>query len=187
MGFREMTGLRSRVSVRKVCWLLALAAASMLLAACGHGAYAVEIFPEQHYQQSYKRQEPPRLTPPDGAVPVNGRPVDLSAGDSAALTSPVKRDRKTLAAGDDLFRVNCSMCHGAGGRGDGLVGGKLKEHGYATPPDLLNASTQGKSDGTLFWTISNGVVVMPPFKLLLTEEERWEVVNYLRYMREQQR
>lgn len=181
-----MTGLRRRVTVRTVWWLLAVAA-SMLLAACGRGAYAVEIFPEQHYQQSYKRQEPPRLTPPDGAVPVTGRPLELIATDSAAVTSPIQRNQKTLAAGADLFRVNCSMCHGPGARGDGLVGGKLKENGYSSPPDLLSQSTQAKTDGTLFWTISNGIVVMPPFKLLLTEEERWEVVNYLRYMREQQR
>ena len=181
-----MTGLRSWMKGKSAWWLMTVMA-SMLLVSCSSGAYAVEIFPEQHYQQSYKRQEPPRLTPPDGSVPVTGRPVELSAADSAGLTSPVQRSQKTLAEGADLFRINCSMCHGTGGRGDGTVGAKLKENGYASAPDLLSASTQAKSDGTLFWTISNGVVVMPPFKLLLTEEQRWEVINYLRYMREQQR
>ena len=77
------------------------------------------------------------------------------------------------------------MCHGPKGQGDGTVGGKLVEYGYARPPNLTAQATQSKSDGALFWTISNGVVVMPKFSLLLSEQDRWSVVQYLRFLTQQ--
>ena len=50
--------------------LLALAGlvAALALAGCTSGTYPVDIFYEQHYQQSYKSHEPPRLEGVAGAV-----------------------------------------------------------------------------------------------------------------------
>ena len=183
-------------------YVLALAGvAVLLLSACEPGAYQVEIFPEQHYQQSYKRQEPPRLTPPNGAVPVTGRELALSFDQANAMknpcregctpanlpTAPVSLNSTTdaVAHGAEVFRVNCSMCHGPQGKGDGKVGDKLATNGYAHPPNLTAPATQGRSDGSMFWVITNGVVVMPKFGLLLTEQDRWSVVTYLRYLAQQ--
>ena len=64
--------------------LVAAALAALLLTACEGGSYAVDIFPEQHYQQSYKSGEPPRLSP----HPLGGpdyRPRDLVRFDRGFL------------------------------------------------------------------------------------------------------
>ena len=50
-------------------------AASVLAMACANGTYPLDFFYEMHYQQSYQSHEPPRLSAPEGAVPITGRPL----------------------------------------------------------------------------------------------------------------
>src|SRR5712675_1577153 len=59
------------------------------------------------------------------------------------------------------FADHCAICHGNDGSGDTAIGGGL----YPKPPDLRLPSTQGLSDGELFWIIENGVrfTGMPAF------------------------
>ena len=158
----------------------------MLAGACSGGTYPADIFPEQHYQQSYKAQEPPRLSPPDGAVPITGREVVLDFAQADKTSNPLPRTKEVLTVGAERFRVNCSMCHGSQGLGDGPVGDRLVRDGYAMPPNLLADATQGRSDGGIFWVLSNGVVVMPDFSRMLSEQDRWAVVHYLRFLADQQ-
>jgi mono/diheme cytochrome c family protein len=167
---------------RRSATLAAIAVLPLLLAGCARGSYAVEVFPEQHYQQTYKRQEPPRLAPPEGAVPVTGREVPLSFEAAGAAKNPVTADTATMTRAAEVFRVNCSMCHGPAGKGDGAVGGRLQANGYVRPPDLTSPATQSKSDGQIFYIVSNGVVVMPKFSLLLNEHDRWSMVSYIRWL-----
>ena len=194
MSLRNIT----RLAKRPALWALA-GVTALLLSACQQGAYQLDIFPEQHYQQSFKRQEPPRLTPPENAVPVNGREVFLSADQSAVMKNPCRdgcnpatlpgasatlnTQTDVVAHGAEVFRVNCSMCHGPKAKGDGKVGNTLTTKGYyAQPPNLTTPTTQNKSDGSIFWIVTNGVVVMPKFGLLLSEQDRWSAVAYLRYL-----
>jgi len=172
--------------------------AVLLLSACAPGTYQVELFPEQHYQQSFKRQEPPRITAPEQSVPVTGREVALSFDQANVMKNPCAAGctpanmpgaRASLATtidvvanGAEIFRVNCSMCHGPMADGNGTVGDKLAANGYTKPPNLMAPTTQNRSDGSMFWVITNGVVVMPKFGLLLPEQDRWSVVAYLRWL-----
>ena len=123
--------------------LLAAVALSLLVSACARGTYAVEVFPEMHYNQSTRIQEPPRLSPPDGAVPVTGREVTYSAAEASGLVNPLPRSDDVLARGREAYRVNCSMCHGPTARGDGAVGVALAANGYVRPPNLTAPATQG--------------------------------------------
>lgn len=178
--------LADKGSERRRAWplrgglLLVVAALALVVAGCARGTYAVELFPEMHYQQSARMQEPPRLAPPAGAVPITGREVDWDFARASELINPLPRTAQVLATGAELFRVNCSMCHGPEARGDGPVATYLVRDGYSRPPDLLASVTQEKSDGHLFWLVSNGVVVMPRFKFLIEEDARWALVLYLR-------
>ena len=76
----------------------------LLLAGCSQGSYPVDIFYEQHYQQSYRSQEPPRLSGVAGAVAFYPPPA-------SSVTN----------SGAELFLVNCQMCHGADAKGTGPV------------------------------------------------------------------
>ncbi|MGA9592058.1 MAG: cytochrome c, partial [Candidatus Acidiferrales bacterium] len=49
------------------------------------------------------------------------------------------------------------------------------------PTDFTNAETMAKlTDGDLFWRMSVGRRPMPAFKGRLSEQERWELVDYIR-------
>jgi glucose/arabinose dehydrogenase len=39
---------------------------------------------------------------------------------------------------------------------------------------------RAQSDGALFWKVTNGRVNMPPFKEILSEQQRWHVISYIR-------
>lgn len=163
-----------------------LALVALLLLACGRGSYPFDIFPEMHYQPSYRRQEPPRRPSPPDAVPVSGRETPLQAEDAAALTNPLPPGPRILERGTALYQTNCAMCHGRAGRGDGILAGYFRAAGVRPPVDLSAAETQQKTDGELFYRISYGVrdeqtlAGMPPFRALFTMEERWILVHYIR-------
>ena len=58
---------------------LALVAA-LAVVGCTSGSYPVDIFYEQHYQQSYKSHEPPRLAGVAGAVAYYPPPPNTFTG-----------------------------------------------------------------------------------------------------------
>ncbi len=90
--------------------------------------------------------------------------------------NPVPADEKSVAAGKDVYALNCMACHGTGGKGDGPAAPAL-EH---PPGDLTSAKAQEQSDGALFWKITNGRKPMPPAPKELTDTQRWQIVNYVR-------
>ena len=181
-----MTILRNiRMPRQFAVGLLAAVLAALLVTACEGGSYAVDIFPEQHYQQSYKAGEPPRLSPHPLAVPITGREILFDSTAASSVPNPVPNTAESLARGAEVYRVNCTMCHGQAGRGDGGVGDALVKYKYARPANLSSSAVQDKSDGELYWSITNGILVMPEFKNLLSEEDRWSVIHYLRTLAEQ--
>jgi mono/diheme cytochrome c family protein len=92
------------------------------------------------------------------------------------------------------FRVNCVMCHGTIMKGDGLVATLMRERQKGPfPADLTAPLTQGSTEGELFafitWGGRQGSAAvfrglesrspMPPFRWLLSEDDRWALVQYV--------
>jgi hypothetical protein len=48
------------------------------------------------------------------------------------------------------------------------------------PPDLAGTVTQKRTDGDLFYILTTGRVIMPSFKNVLSEDQRWELISYIR-------
>ena len=70
------------------------------------------------------------------------------------------------------------QCHGVAGRGDGPAAGA-----YSPPPaDFTTAHAQMHLDGEFFYWIKNGKppTAMPAFGDQLTDDQIWDVINYLR-------
>src|SRR5262245_66278573 len=109
-----------------------------------------------HYQQWFRAQEPYRLYPPEGAVPTSGSEVALDAGSAARLTNPIARTANT-DRGDRLFQINCQVCHGEKGDGQGRVVPFLQAYQGKVPANLTQASTKARSDGALFFVLTNGL------------------------------
>ena len=97
--------------------------------------------------------------------------------EAAFLFNPVPRTAKSIARGRRLFEQNCAVCHGAEGRGDGVAAGSLRER----PDDLSRiAPPPIFPDGIVAYRIKNGVRMMPAFKTTLSENDTWDLINFIR-------
>ncbi len=138
----------------------------IVLVGCSQGSYPLDIFYEQHYQQSYRSHEPPRL---------------IGVADAVAFYSPTTST--VTNTGADLFRVNCQMCHGSDAKGIGPVLARIvNSYGYqpivdtniTTRPVSFIASRLEAKSRTLCPSS-----VMPPFGKLLSENERNAIAEYV--------
>lgn len=193
---RHLAGISSDMlsagrSTRRALLLVVVLVVAVAATGClaKSGSYApIDWAAEMHYSQSYRAQEPPRLQSPLGAVPYKfasdtrelTREPAIGPADFSVLTNPIARTSATSAAGAELFRVNCSMCHGTEGLGDGRVSEFLLAYGYIAAPDLTAAGTADKTDGDVYGILTNGINVMPTFKNLLSSSDRWLLVDYIR-------
>ena len=94
--------------------------------------------------------------------------------DKKAKNSYIPFTGVTAKAGEDLFTKNCKSCHGNHGKVNSLK--TLKP----IPPDLSGPVTQKRTDGDLFYILTTGRQIMPSFKNILSEDQRWELISYIR-------
>lgn len=100
---------------------------------------------------------------------------------AARKENPIVADPKSVAAGKELFIAACMPCHGATGRGDGPAAAALERDAKPIRPgNLSDPKLREQTDGALFWKMSEGRTPMPAFQEVLTEEQRWQIVNYVR-------
>ncbi len=105
---------------------------------------------------------------------------DWKAPESAQKKkNPIEADAASLAAGKKSYEKECLSCHGRKGKGDGPSSITLD----VIPGDLTKAKTQDQTDGELFWKITEGKKPMPSSKLTLSDDQRWQVVNYIRTLK----
>ncbi len=112
---------------------------------------------------------------------------DFSTAFDGSQTEPipipprVPSDDASLKHGADLFRVNCSTCHGA----DGRARAELKDsNGFAVYSRDLTAPWTfrgGSEPEQIYLRLTHGLAPspMPSFSDSLTEDQRWDIVNYL--------
>ena len=132
-------------------------------------------------QISIKPQEMPLLAP-EGTVPITGRIDDGARENANALVNTAVDDTTTLRKGKISFDTYCQPCHGAAGAGDGKVARSLP----IPPVDLTRADLQsGRSDGSIYYTIRHGNVIMPGYAYALSPAQAWAVVRYVRTLRAQ--
>jgi mono/diheme cytochrome c family protein len=145
------------------------------------GIYPIDYFSEMHYQKSHRTSEPPRPLPPQSIVPVTGRAPFYSPEEMQALQNPLPDSQEVRERGQQVFAVNCSACHGEQADGNGRVAPFFRVANAPPPADLTSQQASALSDGALYQVITDGLgQYMPPFGNLLTDDERWAVIRYLR-------
>lgn len=92
------------------------------------------------------------------------------------MKSPVKADDATIKAGKDIWTQHCKSCHGVKGLGDGAKAEKIE----ISCGDFSSDEIKNQSDGALYWKTTEGRKPMPSFKTKLSDQERWQVVAYMR-------
>jgi mono/diheme cytochrome c family protein len=91
--------------------------------------------------------------------------------------NPIQASASALAAGRDIYMDKCTQCHGQTGKGDGPDAASY----YPSPTSLVDAKHMSSvTDGEIFYQISQGRKPMPAFKKRLSEEQRWQLVLYVR-------
>ncbi len=94
-------------------------------------------------------------------------------------TPPMQADENTFVAGAQVYRDQCSACHGFHGKPSSF-GGQM----FPRAPQLWekhrNSEVVGVSDdppGETHWKVENGIRLtgMPSYKKILTDAEMWQV------------
>ena len=105
-------------------------------------------------------------------------PLSVDAYPTTYRRSSVPYHAVSVASGAALHRAHCATCHGPLGRGDGPGGAGLPR----PPADLTAPHTAEHTAGDMYWWLTHGIPVggMPPFGGALAEEERWDLINFVR-------
>jgi mono/diheme cytochrome c family protein len=125
--------------------------------------------------------------PQTGAKKAQPVPTSTATAPHVFTITPEEKARKNPIAftstavkrGKQLFESQCSMCHGANGNGRGNLAGAIK----VSPPDFTKPGVLSKrTDGELFTIIGQGTSVMPGQRHRLSDQQRWELVDFLRFL-----
>lgn len=91
--------------------------------------------------------------------------------------NPLTYSEANITAAKEIYSDKCANCHGDKGMGDGSDAMM-----YDPPPaDLTDAAKMKKlTDGEIYYQITEGRKPMPSFKKKLTDEQRWQLVLFVR-------
>jgi len=103
------------------------------------------------------------------------KPWDVPAN-FKSMKNPVAKGDASNKAGMALYNKNCASCHGKVGLGDGVKARTLKDH----PGDFSVAAYQDQTDGEHFYKTKMGRGEMPKYEGKLSDDDIWNVVNYMR-------
>lgn len=92
--------------------------------------------------------------------------------------SSVAYDAVSVARGMALYTQHCVSCHGVAGRGNGPLATTMQPR----PPDLSEPHTALHTAGDMFSWLTHGKPAspMPGFSHVMSEEDRWDAINFVR-------
>jgi len=118
----------------------------------------------------------------EGTVPQTDTQVDDPAitgrtTDGEQVTGfPVEVNNELVQRGQERFAIYCTPCHGAEGKGDGMV----VNFQFPPPPNLLEDPVKSKPTGHYFDVITNGIDLMFPYGYRVKPPDRWAIIAYIR-------
>ncbi len=98
-------------------------------------------------------------------------------GTAFTTNFPMPVTKQVVERGQSRFQIYCTPCHGALGKGDGMV----VRRGYRQPPSFHDARLQQQPAGYFYDVITNGFGAMPDYRAQIPEaSDRWAIVAYVR-------
>lgn len=125
--------------------------------------------------------------PVAGTIPRGFQPFHYGQGPEEAiragveLKNPFQPTEENVARGQQVFNTYCAVCHGATGAGDGPLIPK-----YPNPPAYGTEKSKSLSDGNLFHVVTLGRNNMPSHAALVSADDRWKAVLYIRKLQGKQ-
>jgi mono/diheme cytochrome c family protein len=161
-----------------------------------------ELFPDMDRQAKLRPQKPFEFftngvssqLPPAGTI-ARSEPVQTVAGavyrfedapfntgrvagtTNFVLTNPLPVDEALLQRGRERFDIYCAPCHGRLGDGNGIT---KKIGDMPAVANLHDKRIVDMPDGEIFNTVTHGKGLMGAAGPLISAEDRWAVVAYLR-------
>jgi mono/diheme cytochrome c family protein len=93
-----------------------------------------------------------------------------------SMKNPIAMSDASTKAGQALFVRTCAACHGKTGLGDGPKSKSLK----TAPTNFSTAEFQNQTDGEHFYKTKTGRGDMPKYEGKMSDDDIWNVVNYMR-------
>ena len=87
-----------------------------------------------------------------------------------------------LKRGQKEFQVNCAVCHGATGQGNGIT----SKYGLLSIANYHQDKYRQMADGQIFNTITNGYNTMMAYGDKVTVKDRWAITAYIRALQRSQ-
>jgi mono/diheme cytochrome c family protein len=149
----------------------------------------------QAYEEGANRQPPegavargslalavaaPRTATPGqvGSVGEDGFPFKLSAD----AETRKKEILEILDRGESRFNITCSPCHGKLGDGAGMVAMR----GFRRPPTYHQERLRNAPTSHFYDVMTNGFGAMPSYAEVVTPEDRWKIIAYIRALQQSQ-
>lgn len=191
--------MRFPKTLKKLTATLSVFAAALALAGCAPDPERreLEFMPDMYRNPALKAREQydflragqAMLVPPEGTIPrgFNPYPFDVIEGEKAgqALRNPLPRTRDVLDIGRKYYNIQCALCHGVVGSGDGLVTQVHREAGMPIPPELYSDKIREEwPDGQIYHVITKGQGQMPGYANRIDSLHRWAIVHYIRALGE---
>lgn len=95
---------------------------------------------------------------------------------------PFEVTAATLQRGHDRYEIQCAVCHGATGAGNGIAG----KYGLVGIANLNQQRLRDMSDGEIYNTIVNGKNTMLGYGANIQVPDRWAIVAYIRALQRSQ-
>ena len=104
----------------------------------------------------------------------------ITVGGRSAV-NPLPASPENIERGRRAFAGYCLVCHGFDGQNTGVP---FADRMSPPVPLLTSPAVQAYTDGQFKWVIENGIFPsgMPASKGILSEEEIWEIVTYIRHL-----
>lgn len=130
---------------------------------------------------------PPAAPAAPQPAPAGGAPAAQEPDPLDALpwvkTVPIPVTLETLKRGEERYNIYCSVCHGIAGDGDGLVtlrAMELQQGTWIKPVSYHTENVRNQPIGRLFNTVTHGVRKMSAMGDVVTVQDRWAILLYLR-------
>jgi Cytochrome C oxidase, cbb3-type, subunit III len=103
-------------------------------------------------------------------------------GDSYGDGFPMDVTEAIVLRGQERFNINCAVCHGKAGLGNGVI----SKFGIATIVNLQDDRIRTMPDGQIFSTLTNGKNTMGAYGPQIAVDDRWAIVAYVRALQKSQ-
>jgi len=92
--------------------------------------------------------------------------------DQSVLPNPSEYNLENIKKGKVIYSRNCQSCHGDPGKNNPLALDPL-------PVDIASERMHANSEGDMFYKITAGRGIMPPFEASISGDDRWKLINFI--------